>query len=180
MAINKTIATNASAIGRIKIPSNDTQYKLKADTVDNFHVADSDFPYQGKATFSWNMADLACYGPPDYSTTTSYYANNYVCYNGGVYKSLSHGNKGNTPSSSPAKWENVTNSHTFKVLAYNSSKTYSIGDRVRVGKDFYISLVDNNTNHTPASSATYWRKVSFDIYILIDTGQSYYSNYVKF
>ena len=170
MAISKTIATNASAIGKIKIPNDETQYGLKADTVDNFHVADSDFPYQGKTTFSWNMADLACYGPPDYSATTSYYTDNYVCYNGGVYKSLSGSNKGNTPSSSPTKWEDVTNSHNFKVVAYDSTKTYSINDRVRVGTTFYVSLVNDNTNHAPASSATYWREVSFDIYILIDTG----------
>lgn len=180
MAISKTIATNASAIGKIKIPNDETQYRLKADTVDNFHVADSDFPYQGETTFSWNMADLACYGPPDYSATINYYTDNYVCYNGGVYKSLSGSNKGNTPSSSPTKWEDVTNSHNFKVVAYDSTKTYSINDRVRVGTTFYVSLVNDNTNHAPASSATYWRKVSFDIYILIDTGQSYYSNYVKF
>lgn len=45
---------------------------------------------------------------------------------------------------------------TFDFKAYSSSTAYSTGDYVTDSSITYRSLTDENQNHTPASSPTYW------------------------
>jgi len=44
--------------------------------------------------------------------------------------------------------------------AYSSATTYAQGDEATDGSVLYISLQSSNTNHTPASSPTWWQPVA--------------------
>src|SRR6185369_586390 len=48
---------------------------------------------------------------------------------------------------------------TVNFVPYDSSVTYAIDDYVSSGGTAYRSLVNNNLNHTPASSPTDWEAV---------------------
>jgi len=55
----------------------------------------------------------------------------------------------------------VTNPTT---TAYAAGTTYDEGDYVTSGGKYYISLLDSNVGHTPASSATWWEEIEATIW----------------
>lgn len=73
----------------------------------------------------------------------------------GPYLDPTPGNVLITPA---AKDGNITLTVSFS--AYSSSRSYSKGDFVVDSSVSYVSLVDNNVNHTPASSTAYWAVTS--------------------
>jgi phage-related protein len=51
----------------------------------------------------------------------------------------------------------MAESSIYNVSEYSNSTTYSKNDIVYLNKQYYYSLVDNNSNHTPTSAVnSYW------------------------
>lgn len=115
---------------------------------------------------------------------TTYAAGAAVSYSGLTYVSLSAGNIGNTPSSSPTRW--IAASLTLAPGYYDSTVAYAIGQFVtylgtnyvcivastgnlptntafwaaQAAGTFYVSLIDFNLNNSPASAPTLWSSVT--------------------
>jgi pectate lyase-like protein len=83
-----------------------------------------------------------------YAAGTTYVANQTVNYSGVAYISLVNNNIGNTPSSSPTKWQ---------VFAYNSGTTYAQNAVVSYNGVPWLSLQGSNTGNTPGTSSAYWQ-----------------------
>lgn len=88
-----------------------------------------------------------------YAAGTTYAINDVVTGDDGqIYFSLAASNIGNTPSTSPTKWQLYfgTDIATEFVTTWGSGFTYVTGDST-VGSDgtVYTSLVDANINHDP-------------------------------
>lgn len=76
---------------------------------------------------------------------------------GNFYISITNGNTGNNPSTSPSVWLRVE-----FITSYSASKTYSTNDIVRDASGFmWRSLTSGNINNTPSSSADYWDNVTY-------------------
>lgn len=80
--------------------------------------------YDKKAAYDEMLARY-----PEYDSATSYNWDDYVQYNGIVYKSISYSNKGYSPSENPTKWKSIpydpisgsygVNSNNFALGAFN-------------------------------------------------------------
>jgi len=93
---------------------------------------------------------------PGYSVDKTYDINDFTTSGGIIYKSLQNSNTGNTPSSSPTYWEELSLDDTIKVPEWDSSTTYGANDIINYNGWLYISLQASNTNHTPVITADSW------------------------
>lgn len=90
----------------------------------------------------------------EWDSALTYAVNDYVRYtDGNYYISLSSGNAGNVPSSSPAYW-----SQAFFLTVYNSSTSYGIEEVIYYEGNIYTSLQSGNQGNTPDASFTYWSR----------------------
>ena len=115
--------------------------------------------------------------PQAWSESTSYAENEIAYYSSGYYVSTSSGNIGNRPDvsyptwqlTSPSEppyynppysqWDSATNYLDYSVVAYATDTVTSNRDG-SVTKtstlNYYRSLQNNNSNHNPSNSPTWW------------------------
>jgi len=94
-----------------------------------------------------------------WDSSLTYAVNDYVRDSNGLYYvSLSSGNTGNVPSTSPTYW-----SQAFFFTVYNSTDTYAINEVVYYEGNIYTSLQNSNTGNTPDTSFTFWRRPGISV-----------------
>ena len=101
---------------------------------------------------------------PAYSPSTTYAIGVIVNYQGVAYVSLTNGNAGNSPDSSPLAWSNAVQGFDSPAGGepYSAAGTYLAGNIVSytptsaIAPVPYVSLRDGNTNNTPDSSPAWW------------------------
>jgi chitodextrinase len=98
------------------------------------------------------VATPLSYAP--YDAATTYAIGNIVIENFVLYRSLINGNQGQ-PVYDDTKWKNIGD-----LCFWNRPQTY-------------VSLQASNTNHTPASSPTFWKEIGVDYIQLWDVTITY-------
>jgi hypothetical protein len=113
---------------------------------------------------------------PAWAGGTNYSQGQTVSYtDGNIYTSITNGNIGNTPSTSPTKWQQVpiitlasltvpavsaispVPSSTTPVAEWNQATTYGLGAIVLFNTKEYVSILANNTGNFPnATGSTFW------------------------
>jgi len=111
-------------------------------------------PYSSGTTYALGaiVATPLSYAP--YDTLTTYAIGNIVIVNFVLYRSLINGNF-NQPVYDDTKWKNIGD-----LCFWNRPQTY-------------ISLQASNTNHTPASSPTWWKEIGVDYIQLWNVDTTY-------
>jgi hypothetical protein len=107
-------------------------------------------------------------------SSTVYGTNVLVTYNGQDYFSLTNGNAGNTPSTSPTNWQALAPGSSIGTSGFVSTDvgralrlfsapqawaagtTYAAGNSVSYNGSYFTSLVGSNTNNQPDISLTDW------------------------
>ena len=109
--------------------------------------------------------DVVLWDTPNYQTSTAdaqfsdwasyltYDVNDFVRgSNGKYYQSLSSGNSGNDPTTSPSKWVEI-----YFIDVWSASKTYALDDIVKYGDDLWVSQTASNLGNTPSVTSSSWR-----------------------
>ena len=86
-----------------------------------------------------------------YAAGATYVLNDVVTGTDGVvYRSLAAGNIGNTPASSPSKWEGYFGSAV--AHAHDTTKTYYAGELVHLSSVLYMSKISANADLPPTAN----------------------------
>lgn len=82
---------------------------------------------------------------PEWTYNTEYITNDKVMYNNKMYVAISNSQGETTPDKDNAFEEVIPPQDIVEEWDNAYSKTYDIGDKVKIGSHIYVSLINNNT-----------------------------------